>query len=47
MSRQPDFSFWVFYSLFFVWDGFVFGDDHSLMGVSDDTWFGGVIGLFG
>ena len=45
VSRQPDFSFWDF--LFFVWDGFVLRDDHSLMGGSDDTWSGGVVGLFG
>ena len=47
MSRQPGLVSGVFSSLFFVWDGFVLGDDHSLMGGSDDTWSSGVVGLFG
>ena len=39
------FCFWVF--LLFVWVGYMLGDDHSLMGKSDDAWFGGIVGLFG
>ena len=41
MSRQPGFRFWVF--LISVWVGYVLGDDHSLMGGSDDAWFGGLL----
>ena len=45
VSRWPDFCFWVFVS--FVWESYMLGDDHSLMGGSDDEWSGGVVGLFG
>ena len=41
MSRQPGFRFWGF--LIFVWVGYVLGDDHSLMGESDDAWSGGLL----
>ena len=41
MSRRPGFRFWVF--LISVWVGYVLGDDHSLMGGSDDAWSGGLL----
>ena len=41
MSRRPGFRFWVFLHL--VWVGYVLGDDHSLMGGSDDAWSGGLL----
>ena len=44
MSRWPDFHFWVF--LLSVWVGYVLGDDHSLMGGSDDAWSGGLLDCF-
>ena len=41
VSRWPGFRFWVF--LVFVWVGYVLGDEHSLMGGSDDAWSGGLL----
>ena len=31
----------------FVWVGYVLGDDHSLMGGCDNTYYGGVVALLG
>ena len=45
VSQQPGFRFWVFFV--FVWVGSVLGDDHSLMGGSDDAWTWWIVGLFG
>ena len=45
VSRRPGFRFWVF--LYLVWVGYVLGDDHSLMGGSDDAWTWWIVGLFG
>ena len=45
VSRRPGFRFWVFFIL--VWVGYVLGDDHSLMGGSDDAWTWWIVGLFG
>ena len=41
VSQQPGFRFWVF--LISVLVGYVLGDDHSLMGGSDDAWYGGLL----
>ena len=35
VSRRPGFIF--------VWVGYVLGDDHSLIGGSDDAWSGGLL----
>ena len=45
VSRRPGFRFWVFFIS--VWVGYVLGDDHSLMGGSDDAWTWWIVGLFG
>ena len=45
VSRRPGFRFWVF--LLSVWVGYVLGDDHYLMGGSDDAWTWWIVGLFG
>ena len=41
VSRRPGFCFGG--GGIFVWVGSVLGDDHSLMGGSDDAWSGGLL----